>query len=244
MSAITDIHTHILPGVDDGASSGEEALGMLKIAKVNGTGSIALTPHFHPCKPDSVSNAKKLAESFKMFLPEAGRKFPGLKIVTGAENHVGAGCFDECKADSALIPIGRTDYVLIEFDFDGSESDARKAADAVCAAGYRPIIAHPERYAFIKEDPARIEYFIASGALLQLNTGSIMGSLGEKTRRCALSFLSNEEASFVASDCHSDTYRTPDMSDCYSFVAAEYSVWYADVLFEKNPEAVINGVKL
>ena len=58
---------------------------------------------------------------------------------------MGAGCFDECKADSALIPIGRTDYVLIEFDFDGSESDARKAADAVCAAGYRPIIAHPER---------------------------------------------------------------------------------------------------
>lgn len=244
MDDITDIHTHILPGVDDGASSTEEALSMLKIAKANGTGGIALTPHFHPCRPESMSNAKKLAESFKMFLPRAGREFPGLKIVTGAENHVGAGYFDECSADGALIPIGKTDYALIEFDFEGSESDARRSFDAVCAAGYRPIIAHPERYAFIKEDPTRIEYFIASGALLQLNIGSIMGSLGEKTRRCAFFFLSNEEASFVASDCHSDTYRTPDLSDCYSFVAAEYSVWYADVLFEKNPDAVINGVKL
>lgn len=244
MKPLIDIHTHILPGVDDGADSYAEAVAMLGTARSNGTKGIVLTPHFHPCRPESLGTARLISDRFAEFTEKMAELFPEIKIIGGAENHVGAGQFYEQSAKGALIPIGQTPYALIEFDFEGDEKSARESMDAVCDGGYRPIIAHPERYKFIKEDPTRIEYFIANGALLQINSASIAGRLGAAAKKCAEFFLENEEASFVASDCHDNVFRTPDLSDCYSFVASEYSVNYADVLFIKNPKAVINGEKL
>ncbi len=236
-----DLHTHILPSVDDGADSIQEALEMLDMAYNNGTTHIVLTPHYLTGDSRSTGKSKsKLISSFEKFKDTAAEEYPKLNLYFGAElfsvNNI-----DEVISDDQVIPINGGKYVLLEFGFRDTLPRALSVAEKLLSAGYIPLIAHPERYSFIQNNPRDIIPFLEKGALLQVNVSSIAGMSGRLAQDVALSFLENGLATAVASDAHDVAHRAPDLSEAYSFVFSEFSRRYAEELFFENPLAIING---
>lgn len=239
-----DIHTHILPGVDDGAENFKEALEMLRIAKSNGTTDLVLTPHYlvRDNRSDRLSK-KDIITRFNTFKEAAEAQCPGISLYLGAETFAVSN-IEDVLDDDGLITVNNTKYVLLEFGFNDFLPRTLKITEALSQNGYIPIIAHPERYSFIQHNPRDIIKYLEQGAILQVNTCSLAGYNGSLAQDVALSFLENGLVSIVASDAHSTYQRVPDLSETYSFVSANFSSDYAEDLFYENPITVIKGKRL
>lgn len=239
-----DIHAHIIPGVDDGAVDINEAIDMLRMAASNGTVDIVATPHYladnHRC---AGFNASELRASFNELKQIAAARVPEINLHFGAEMY-SVGNIESVIKSGDIISLNDNGYVLTEFAFNDSPKRALEIVRVLQRSGYNVVIAHPERYVFVKENPRLIVPFLETGALLQINPQSILGDCDPVEQDVALSFLENGLAAVVASDCHSAFRRSPDLSDAYSFVFLNFSPEYADRLFYNNPQAIIRGEKL
>lgn len=238
---MVDLHTHILPGVDDGADNFHEAMEMLDIAASNGTTHIVLTPHyltrehiFAPLKKNDILSR------FETFKEAAAQQYPGIKLYSGAELFAVNNIIDVIE-DDQIIPINGTKYVLTEFGFEDRLSRATDVATMLTGHGYVPVLAHPERYNFIQRNPRDIVRFLEMGCLIQINTTSLSGFSGRLAQDVALSFLENNLVTAVASDSHSMYHRVPNLSEAYAFVSSNFSDTYAEDIFYNNPLAIING---
>ena len=238
-----DIHCHILDGVDDGSYCLSDSVEMARVAGESGTRIIVATPHaLVPELPENVWDEtlqKKLDG-----LNEALRKalidvsvLPGQEIFCDLDIRPGL-------KSGALIPLNGSRYVLIEFDFHARTQTILEHAHALLSEGYVPVIAHPERYAAVKEDEQTAFKLKRIGCLLQLNKGSLFGSFGEGAQIAAHDMLSGGLADLIASDAHSPFMRTPFMADAHEMVSELYSLDYADVLFRQNPRAVIENKEI
>jgi protein-tyrosine phosphatase len=244
VAVIVDIHTHILPGVDDGAENFDEAVEMLRIAEENGTTDIVLTPHHLTRDLRGLKITKDdILSRFETFKQSVSGMFPKLNLYVGAETYAGSNLYDAIENDQ-ILTINNTRYVLIEFGFNDHARRAYNTMMALVDKGYVPIIAHPERYAFVKDDPMSIVGFLDSGALLQLNVGSLAGENGGASQEIAMMYLDDELASIVASDGHSVFQRNPDMSEAHAFVSSVFSSAYADDLFYHNPMSVLKDKRI
>lgn len=244
MILTVDLHTHILPGVDDGAVNFAEGLEMLGIAVSNGTSHIVLTPHYLTRDMRSYGLKKEeLFQRFERFCEAASVRYPDLKLYLGAEMF-GANNIEDIIENDRIIPINGTKYVLTEFSFGDYLPRALDVTEVLIANGYVPIIAHPERYPFIQRNPRDIIRFLEKGAMLQINATSLDNRSGSLTRDVALLFLENRLAVAISSDCHSTYQRIPDLSEAYAFVSSNFSSVYAEDLFYNNPLAVVMGKRL
>lgn len=239
-----DIHTHILPGVDDGAENFKEALEMLRIAKSNGTTDLVLTPHYlvRDSRSDGLSK-REIKSRFNTFKEAAEAQCPGISLYLGAETFAVSN-IEDVLDDDGLITVNNTNYVLLEFGFNDFVSRTLKITEVLSQNGYIPIIVHPERYLFIQRNPRDIIKYLEQGAILQVNTCSLAGYNGPLAQDVALSFLENGLASAIASDAHSTYQRVPDLSETYSFVSANFSSDYAEDLFYENPMTILKGKRL
>ncbi len=244
MIPTVDIHTHILPGVDDGAENFKESMQMLKIAVRNGTTDLVLTPHYLARDVRAKSLRKQeMIEVFEAFREVVAQKLPQIKLYLGAEMFAVSN-IEDVIADGQMITINDTKYVLIEFGFNDYLSRAVDVTKTLSKLGYIPIIAHPERYSFIQREPRSIIELLEKGALLQLNTSSIAGHNGSTAQDISMLFLENHLAAVVASDSHSTYQRDPDLSEAYEFVSSNLSYSYAEDLFYNNPLAIIKGKRI
>jgi protein-tyrosine phosphatase len=228
-----------LHGIDDGAETFDEAMEMLEVAFSNGTTDLVLTPHYlsNDLRSTGVSKADIL-KRFEDLRSAAESKFDGLKLYIGAETFAAANIL-ECAETDALLPINNTRYLLLEFGFDDTVSRALTVTRELHRLGYTAIVAHPERYGFFLNDPGKILSFLDEGALLQINANSVLGQNGVRSREMSLSLIDNGLAAFVSSDAHSVRYRSPDLSEAYSFVASAYDSDFAEALFERNPMTIL-----
>jgi protein-tyrosine phosphatase len=239
-----DLHTHILPGVDDGAENFKEAIEMLKIAHSNGTTGIVLTPHYLTRDMRSHRLKKQeLIQRFEIFRDAVATEIPDIKLYMGAEMFGVSNIEDVIEYDM-IIPINGTRYVLTEFGFSDYLQRALEVTNKLITAGYTPIIAHPERYSFIQRNPRDIVQFLEKGAVLQINSSSLAGHNGALTQDVALSFIENDLAAIVASDAHSTYQRVPDLSEVYSFISSNFSPAYAEDLMYNNPLNIVKGKML
>lgn len=207
-----DLHIHILPGIDDGAQSPEDALEMARIAADSGVRAMAATSHgdFSHCDPEEYLNLydRRLME-FRRLLEE--HKIP-VNVYSGMELMVNRSLLR--LAEQRPLPgIGGGRYLLVEFLFDTSGSLALERLKRLQRLGYQLILAHPERYEFAKRDPERLKEFYREGILLQVNRGSILGQLGRGAARTADWLLSMGLAGLVASDAHDPVLRTSDLEE-------------------------------
>ena len=238
---MVDIHTHILHGVDDGAETFDDALFMLDYAYSNGTTDIVLTPHYLNNDLRSTGASKdELVRRFDDLKAAANDKFKGLNLYLGAETFAAANILD-CAEKGLLLPINNTRYLLLEFGFDDTVSRALTVMRELHRMGYISVIAHPERYEFFLKGPQHILTFLDEGALLQINAESIMGRNGRASREMALTLIDSGLAAVVASDAHSVEFRTPDLSEAYSFVSSNYDTEFAEALFERNPKIILDN---
>lgn len=236
---MVDIHCHILPRMDDGASSLEEALAMAHMAAMTGVTDIVATPHF-PGHRDSLRLLPKLAERYKLLSEAIEAEGIPVKLHLGAEIL----CMPE-TADLALqkrLPtIGKTHYFLTEFFFDEDYEVMDAMLREIAAAGYTPVVAHPERYDAIQRDPLALQRWFRRGYVLQLNKGSVLGAFGSRVQDTAQILLDMGLAHLIASDAHSANHRTTHMGLLREWMEEHIHPDYAHILLEENPGRLIRG---
>ena len=166
MMNIVDIHCHILPGVDDGPETMEDTLAVLKEACRQGVSRMVATPHFHPGRY-AVPAAQVLRVLQEVRL-SAAREGIDIQLDPGHECYYYSGLLEQIEAGNVLTMAG-TNFVLIEFEPETPYSALTGAVRKMCGGGYRPILAHYERYECLRQRTDRLEELRNHGAFFQLN---------------------------------------------------------------------------
>ncbi len=235
-----DIHCHIFPNVDDGSGNMNDSIEMAVLAAQAGTKGIVVTPHCNI--PESYKNhwATDLKDGFDALCAEIARRNIPIKLYPGQEIFLSAG-FMELLNEGQLIPINWSKYLLVEFDARESAPVAYRKLQQIIAEGYIPIVAHPERYEFVREESDSIYRIKDIGGLIQINRGSLNGSFGYRAMNTAMEIVGTYQADFVASDAHSQYSRTPYLADAHELICEKYSADYADLLLKVNPQRVLEN---
>ena len=217
-----DVHCHILPGLDDGAGDAGVSFSMARIAAGTGIEAICATVHslgFGERYPRVRNVVSPDVYTDRLRFLRRGLKDLGIpvKILTGMEIFVD-GSFERDLDRQMYFPLGGTKNLLIEFPFDTEPGAMFEAANTALRYGYTPVVAHPERYFCMADEPEISDGLVYSGCLLQANKGSFFGVFGESAREAAEYMLGRGLLSAVASDAHSDERRTPSFRKVASYL--------------------------
>ncbi|HIZ12458.1 MAG TPA: hypothetical protein H9817_00810 [Candidatus Mediterraneibacter stercorigallinarum] len=237
-----DIHTHILPGIDDGAQDIYDSIEMAALAYENGTRVIVATPHCNI--PGLYDNyfGKEYTRLFQYTKKVLRKEVPGITLLAGMEAFT-TEAVPRLLTEGKIFPINRTRYVLMEFDFREDPGFADRMLEQVRQVKGIPVVAHAERYEFVQDDPEIVYRWKQSGCEIQVNKGSFMGRFGRHAREAAYALLNHNLVSVIASDAHSPIQRTTCMADAYDELLGGYPREYLDVLFDSNPKRICNGEK-
>lgn len=232
-----DLHSHILPGVDDGARTLEDAIEMAKSAAADGIRVIAATPHHNNGRYTNtaetiLNNVIKLNEELSV------RGIP-IEVIGGQEIRVNDNIWKELEQGN-LLPLNGSRYVLIEFPSSTIPSDSLELIHELRVAGYVPIIAHPERNSELASNPDRLEELVNHGALAQLTSHSLFGLFGKKLSQLSLELCRRNLIHIIASDAHDMIHRGFGLSEAYSIVRDKLGVNYERMLRD-NAEGVLNN---
>ena len=246
---LVDIHCHLLPGVDDGVETLAEAVELLQIAYRQGTRRMVTTPHmFHPqfANNDAAAIRQSFA-AFKEELAEIARRpelgFLGeMRVDLGAENHVSAEFLEALERGEALS-MNMSDHMLIEFSGFATFDQALSAVERVREAGYRPILAHIERYPVLHERPGRLEGLVEAGAILQVNAHSLLHWGGGLRRRC-FDLLKRGLAQIVASDAHNTSDRKPNLGEARTALAKKFGSQEALRWLAQGPNKALDNTRV
>lgn len=221
--SMCDIHTHLIPFVDDGASSLEETIKLIKMEIENGVTDIICTPH----QREGLLNKYDLLSSF-FNLKETLNDFP-INLYLGSEILYYDNLVNDLKADKVLT-MNNTKYILLEFP-TSVEVDIPSAVYELVVEGYIPIVAHIERYSYLKYEDYDI--IKRTGGLISINSSSIKGIFTSK--RCKY-LLKKGICDFVCSDCHDSINRLVDFKKSKRFIKSRlgYRKSY-ERLFEVTP---------
>lgn len=234
MKGFIDIHTHILPGVDDGAGDQIQALNMVRQAYEDGTRTMILTPHYR-----GRFKANDLQKRFDWFSELVSREMPEMKLYLGSEV-----CYEqavpEALAAKQALSINGSPYCLLEFLPGSFVSQVLTGVWETVRYGYIPIIAHLERYEIFRKDPNLIDQVLDMGALLQLNADSVLGKRGWGVARFCKRLLKQRKVHFIASDAHDVKKRPPLLGDCWQRVCRLCGREYATALFYGNAKQIIS----
>ena len=228
-----DLHSHILPGLDDGARDMQEALKMAAMAAESGVSAMAVTPH---CVH---GDAQEVFEAWKLLQRQLRREEIPLKLYVGMEIF-GTPETAELLRKEQLLTLNGSRYPLIEFGFYTDGEAETEILESVIQAGYRPVVAHPERYEYVQRDPELINLWHKMGCLLQINRGSLLGRFGSAARELALALVDRGFAALVASDAHSAQMRTPWMADARKLLREEFPAGASRCLLHDNPRKILN----
>ena len=238
-----DIHTHVLPGVDDGSQSMEMSLDMLELAAESGVHTLVTTPHCNI--PDEFENYadEAMAERWKRLEAEAARAQIPVKLCRGMEIFA-TDELPELLEKERVWTLNGTKYFLVEFSFEEDPAFCRDVLRRCTALGFRPVIAHPERYYFVQEEPWIAYEFCVSGYGLQVNKGSILGRFGRAPRQTAELILQHGLCACVASDAHRPDQRSTYMTELRDYLENEYGEAYMRLLLEENPSRILSDREL
>lgn len=236
-----DIHTHLLPGIDDGPDSMEESVRMATAAWNAGVRTMVCTPHMiahYPTDPAEVHAA--VAE----LTEELGRADIPLRVVPGGEisiDHLPRLSDEQLRLASLG---GQGGWVLLEMPFTGWPMDLPRVLHDLELRGYGAVLAHPERAEAVQRQPDRLRDIVGRGALLQLTAGSFLGEHGEPARRTAEVLLAGGIAHVMASDAHSPgPWRPPELSPGVRAAADAIDVHVQSLewMVNEGPAAILAG---
>ena len=236
-----DIHSHIVFGVDDGPSTKEESLALLRKAFSQGVRAIVSTSHrrknmFETPEEIIMTNFKEVKELVQKELPD-------LTILYGAEIYYSQDALE--KLESKQIPtLNDTQYALIEFSTRTPYWEIRNALSKILLLGVTPVIAHIERYDELENNKKRVKELIDMGCYTQINSSTVLKPrlFGDRYRlfkKRAQYFLSHNLVHCVASDMHNLSSRPPYMKQAFDVISHQYGKERAEELFVVNPQSII-----
>ena len=226
-----DIHSHILPYIDDGSRDMDMTLEMLRIAQKEGITDMIVTPHYRAgrFKGDSAQIHKLLEEVRELLKREdiPINLYPGTEIYYRSE-------LDEKLEDGTLNTMNGTEYVLVEFSPLESFLYIRNAMEELMGMGYTPILAHAERYQCMCKDIANVRDLKKMGCDIQVNASSVTGDTGFMCKRFVHKLLKEGLVDYIGTDAHNTDSRKPAMKKCADMLYKKYDREYADELLYCN----------
>ena len=234
---MVDIHSHIIPGIDDGSQSMEMTLEMLKNAEKEGTKEIVATPHY------LLEYGEATIEEVKNYVKEINAVLENekldIKVYSGQEVYFTERIIKDYM-EGNIGTINDSRYMLIEFPMDKFDENIFDILYELQVRDIVPIIAHPERYKPFIEKPLLINDFINQGYLFQINAGSIQGKFGENVRKTADVFLMSNIYNFIGSDAHNIKSRNTGLKDAIALLKEEIN---GDI-FEDSSEKILKNEKI
>ena len=238
MDDFTDIHCHVLPGVDDGSRSYEESLEMLRIMYDEGIGTVILTPHYHGGHVEpSIEVIRSRFEKLKK-AAAADETLRCMKLYTGCEVFYFPSVV-EWLAEGRVATMAGSDYVLLEFGYSMDKRMIADGVNTVVSCGYRPIIAHIERYRKLVGDLRAVDEMIERGAYIQINSEAL--SEKHKIRSFATKMLKRDMVHFIATDAHDTKHRPPYLWNEAEYITKHYGKECCERLLVENPARLINN---
>jgi protein-tyrosine phosphatase len=235
---MVDIHSHILPLVDDGAQSWEVAVAMVTMAERDGVTHMVATPHAnYEYAYDRETHAALLEEL-------QNRVGNGVQLILGCDFHFSYDNLEDALQRPHRYTIGSTRYLLIELSDFSVPPQISNMLFSLTSKGLIPILTHPERNPLLQRNPERVSEWVDMGMLVQLTANAFTGKWGKGVQKLANWYAENRLVHVIASDAHSATRRNPLLSEARRMVAKTYSEEFAIALFETNPRAIINDKSL
>lgn len=193
---LTDIHSHILYGIDDGSKSPQESIEILSGLQDMGFQKFITTPHImHEYYPNSPSSINKAHDLLGVALKNADRSF----TVAAAAEYYGDEYFLDLIEGGKQLQLLSNDYILFETSMVAKSPLVNSIVFKLKTKGYRPILAHPERYLYYKKE---VDIFKALNCDLQVNLLSLVGWYGPEQKKLAIYLIENDLVSFLGTDIH------------------------------------------
>lgn len=233
-----DIHSHILPMTDDGAYDYDESIEMAEMAARSGVRILVATPH---------SNQEGMYENY--YSASLENRFRALKDAIRDERiplDLRLGMEIMSSDDVAkqlntgrLIGLNKGRHCLVEFWFDELPQVMEAQLRSILASGRIPVIAHPERYDCIQDDPLLVQRFMRLGCKTQINKGSPLGRFGRRVEDAAWLLIEENLVTCIGSDAHKPYRRTTEMAEIKRYLSRYVSPDYAYEVLEGNPGRII-----
>jgi protein-tyrosine phosphatase len=210
--SLIDIHSHILPGIDDGAANPLVALAMARMAVDGGVTVQACTPHIMPGVYNNTG--PQIRAAVAALQKELNDEGIPLRLVAGADIHIAPDMVAGLKS-GRLLPIADSRYLLVEPPHHVAPAHLDEALFSLMVAGYRPILTHPERLAWIRPRYELIKQLAEHGVWMQITAGSLIGAFGREPKYWAERMLGERLVHILASDCHDGRRRPPNLIKGY-----------------------------
>jgi protein-tyrosine phosphatase len=235
---VIDLHSHVLPGVDDGARTLEDSIELARALEAGGVELLAATPHVRADYPTTAETMERLVEETGAALREAG---VGLELRPGGE--IALDFLPRLDADELrrFGLGGNPGYLLVEFPYAGWPLGLESVVSSLQRDGITVVLGHPERNDGVQAAPDRLWAAVAAGALVQLTASSLAGSGGSAARRAAEALLDRDLAHLIAGDFHSATSNRAGMREAAETLGDEpLARW----LTHDVPRAIVDDAPL
>lgn len=234
-----DIHSHILPGLDDGAKDLEMSLAMADMAIADGITEIVATPHF---AEEFNYTADDVMKAYELLRKEIEKRNLPLKLHYGLEVQINPEIFEKYADNLNDLTVNRMGkYMLVELPFLDIPVYTEDIVRYIVANEITPILVHPLRNSRILENISILYSFREMGALFQFNRSSVLGAMNINTFSIISRLMKRDLVHFIASDSHGLAKRKPILSDAYRKVRRSYCEETAKQLFLSNPAEMISG---
>lgn len=234
-----DLHSHILPGIDDGSKSLEMSLDMARIAVDDGISTMACTPHIYPGM--YMNDSQGIARARDLLQAEFDQRGIRLKLLTGADVHLVPELLLQLRA--GLVPtLAKSRYLLLEPSHHVAPPRFQESVFQLVAAGYTPVITHPERLTWIEDHYPVFLQMIDQGCWMQVTAGALTGMFGPRAKYWGERFLAEGRTHILATDAHSNRRRVPEMSAALHIAERYLGREEASRLVLERPQAILNNL--
>jgi len=235
---VVDIHSHILPEVDDGPKSWDVSVAMCRTAAADGITHMVATPHANDRYHYDREYLKGLVAHLQTLIGDS------LKLGLGCDFHLSIDNLQDAMAHPTRYVIEDTRYLLVEFNNYSIPQNITESFFQLGNCGITPIITHPERNPILRESPQRVLEWAELSCVVQMTGSALTGFWGERTQRVAHWLLAHQAVHVLATDAHDTEKRVPILSRARAAAAEICGDEIADALVEANPRAIISNEPL
>lgn len=233
-----DLHSHILPGIDDGSRSLDMSLQMARLAVADGIEEMACTPHIYPgLYMNATDGIKSARAALQKQLDEAG--IP-LKLTIGADVHLVPGLLQGLR-DGIVPTLHETRYLLLEPSHHVAPPHFEESVFQLVAAGYVPVITHPERLTWVEDNYHVFRNLVRQGCWMQVTAGALTGTFGARAKYWGERFLGDGLTHIIATDAHSSGRRSPNMSKARDIAERMLGREEAELLVRGRQEHILKN---
>jgi protein-tyrosine phosphatase len=238
LTIVVDIHSHILPGIDDGPKTWEVSVSICQTAAADGITHMVATPHANDRYHYDRAHSQELLAELQQRAGDAP------KLDLGCDFHLSYDNLQDAIANPARYVIGNTRYLLVEFSNYSIPQQTTDSLLKLGDVGLTPIITHPERNPILRENLQRVVEWAEQGFVVQVTGSALTGFWGERTRRVAQWLLERQVVHVLATDAHDLENRVPILSSARDAAAELCGEEVADALVEGNPRAIVSDQPL